>query len=83
MPTYDYRCEDTGAVFEVNHSMSTVLTNWAELCEAAGIEPGEVPMDSTVTRLATGGQVVKSSSLSNPEPPCASGPCCGGGACGF
>ena len=83
MPTYDYRCEGNGSVVEVNHGMSVVLTNWGELCEAAGIDPDGTPADSPVTKLATGGQVVKSGSLKNPEPPCASGSCCGGGACGI
>jgi hypothetical protein len=42
-----------------------------------GIEPGSTPLDSPVARLATGGQVVSKSSLSNPEPPS-----CGMGGCG-
>jgi len=83
MPTYDYFCEANGRVVEVKHRMSDTLTTWAELCEQAGIEPGDTPADAPVQRLATGGQVVKSSSLGDAAPPCAAGACCGGGACGL
>ncbi|WP_207062564.1 zinc ribbon domain-containing protein [Motiliproteus sp. SC1-56] len=86
MPTYDYRCVATGEVVEVRHSMRETLTTWGELCAAAGISSGETPLQSPVERLATGGQVVQSRTLKNPEaPPCASGGgCCGGGQmCGF
>jgi hypothetical protein len=84
MPTYDYRCDANGQVVEVRHSMSERLTTWGELCALAGLEPGATPPDSPVERLITGGQVVRSSSLGDgAAPPCASGPCCGGGSCGF
>jgi hypothetical protein len=53
------------------------------LCRLAGIEPGETATDTPVEKLATGGQVVKSGSLKDSVPPCSSGPCCGGGACGL
>lgn len=82
MPTYDYRCELSGQVVEVKHRMSEMLNTWGELCERAGIDPGATPVDAPVVRLATGGQVVKSGSLGESAPPCASGPCCGGGLCG-
>lgn len=83
MPSYDYLCEANGRVVEVRHRMSEKLTTWAELCEKAGIAPGDTPADTPVQRLATGGQVVKSSSLKDSAPPCAAGACCGGGACGL
>lgn len=86
MPTYDYRSTATGQVYEARHGISQKLLTWGELCECAGIEPGDTPLDSPVERLATGGQVVNSRALKNPEaPPCASGgPCCGGGnLCGI
>jgi hypothetical protein len=82
MPTYDYRCDATGEVFEVKHRMSETLSNWGELCERAGIDPGDIAPASPVTRLATGGQVVKSSSLRERTPPCGAG-ACGGGMCGL
>ncbi len=84
MPTYDYRCEANGRVLEVKHPMSANIATWAQLCELAGIDVGDTPVDAPVKRLATGGQVVKSGSLGETgAPACASGPCCGGGMCGF
>lgn len=83
MPTYDYVCEANGQVVEVRHRMSESLSTWGELCKTAGIDAGDTPVASPVKRLATGGQVVKSSSLGESAPPCASGGCCGGGMCGL
>ena len=83
MPTYDYLCEANGRVVEVQHRMSEKLSTWGELCRQAGLDAGDTPADSPVQRLATGGQVVKSGRLGDSAPPCASGPCCGGGSCGF
>ena len=80
MPTYDYRCNATGEVFEVKHRMNESVSTWGELCERAGIDPGEVGLDSPVTRLATGGQIVKSSSLGEKGASCGAG-ACGGGMC--
>jgi hypothetical protein len=82
MPTYDYRCEKTGEVFEVKHRMHESFKTWGELCEHAGFNPGEIPLDSPVTRLATGGQVVKSSNLGDRETGCGAG-ACGRGMCGM
>ncbi|MCW9025413.1 MAG: zinc ribbon domain-containing protein [Gammaproteobacteria bacterium] len=85
MPTYDYRCDANGQVVEVRHRMSEEVKNWGELCELAGMETGETPVDSPVSRLATGGQVVRSSSLKDSTPPCGVGGAggCGGGMCGL
>jgi hypothetical protein len=84
MPTYDYLCEANGKVVEVKHRMSENLTTWDELCRLAGIEAGDTPGNSLVTRLATGGQVVRSSSLGESSAPaCNTGGCCGGGMCGL
>jgi hypothetical protein len=83
VPTYDYLCEANGRVVEVQHRMSEKLSTWGELCQQAGVDAGDTPPDTPVQRLATGGQVVKSGSLGDSVPPCAAGPCCGGGSCGF
>jgi hypothetical protein len=83
MPTYDYRCEANGRVVEVSHKMSEHLSTWGELCAAAGIEGGDTPADTPVARLATGGNVVGSGTLSNPEPACGTGGCCPTGVCGL
>lgn len=85
MPTYDYRCESNGRVVEVNHRMSETLSTWGELCEKAGIEPGDTATDSPVARLANGGNLVTSSSIgSGPDlGSCSTGSCCPGGMCGL
>jgi hypothetical protein len=84
VPTYDYRCEFNGQVIEVKHRMNERASTWGELCAIAGIESGSTPLDTRVEKLITGGQVVRSGSLGeNPSPPCATGPCCGGGMCGI
>jgi hypothetical protein len=83
MPTYDYRCEQNGRVVEVSHKMSEKLTNWGEVCQTAGLEPGDTPLDSPVVRLITGGNVVSSSALSNPGAPACGAGGCGGGMCGL
>ncbi len=83
MPTYDYRCEADGRVYEVSHPMSQKLSTWAELCEVADLDAGSIPANTPVSKLLTTGGVVKSSALRNPEAPaCASSSCCGG-VCGY
>jgi len=84
MPTYDYRCEDNGQVFEVHHPMSLSITTWGELCEVGDIDLGDVAAEAPVTKLLRTGGVVKSSALKNPDaPPCMTGGGCSGGSCGF
>jgi len=78
MPFYDYRCPTNGQVVEVQHPMSQRLSTWGELCEQAGLEPGDTPTDAAVERLFSGGGVVHSDSLKNP-----SAPACSGGMCGL
>lgn len=84
MPTYDYLCESNGRVVEVKHRMNEQIANWGELCERARLSPGDIPLESPVKRLATGGNLISSSSLGNePEPTCSTGTCCPGGVCGL
>lgn len=84
MPTYDYRCDANGSTVEVKHRMSEEVRTWGELCALTGQDLGATPTETPVRRLATGGQVVRSSSLGEANAPaCASGPCCGGGMCGL
>ena len=85
MPKYDYYCEANDQVVEVNHPMRERLHTWGEVCERAGLDRGDTPFDAPVKKLITGGGVVRSGVLKNPEaPPCQSGaPCCGPGTCGF
>lgn len=86
MPTYDYCCDTNGRVLEVNHRMSESLATWGELCARAGIDRGDTPMDAPVHRLATGGNIISSTSQgsgSAPAPACSSGACCPTGFCGL
>ena len=84
MPTYDYRCEANGRVVEVSHRMLEQMNTWGELCERAGIDPGDTPADFPVKRLATGGNLVASSNIgSGTEPACSTGAGCPGGMCGL
>jgi hypothetical protein len=86
MPTYDYRCEANGQVVEVNHRMSETLSTWGELCERAAIPRGDTPAETPVRRMATGGNLISSSSLGSgtaPAPACGAGGCCPSGMCGL
>jgi hypothetical protein len=85
MPTYDYRCEANGRIVEVSHRMSEKMENWGQLCEKAGIDTGDTPDETPVTRMATGGNIIGASSGGGdlpPMPSCGSGGC-GGGMCGL
>lgn len=84
MPTYDYRCDINGRVLEVNHRMSESLATWGELCARAGIDTGDTPSEAPVHRLATGGNIISSTSRGNDAAPaCSSGACCPSGFCGL
>jgi len=85
MPTYDYRCEANGQIYEVKHSMTERITNWAELCDIGSLAPENIPADTPVRKVIsmTGG-VISSSALKNPDsPPCMDGSACPGGGCGI
>lgn len=84
MPTYDYLCPATGRIFEVRHSINEKLCCWGELCTAMAVDPGDVAPDTPVERLISGGNVVNSSVLKNPEgPSCGAASSCCGGVCGL
>ena len=85
MPTYDYRCEANGRIYEVRHPISLSISNWAELCDAGALDPENIPVDAPVRKvIRTTGGVVSSEHLKNPDaPPCMSGGGCHGGSCGF
>ena len=83
MPTYDYRCEANGRVYEVRHPMATTISTWGELRALADLTAEDIDDDAPVTRLLNTAGVVRSSSLKNPEaPPCGANGC-GGGRCQF
>ena len=84
MPSYDYYCEANQQTVEVRHGMNEKLATWGEVCEKSGLEPGRTALKTPVQRLISGGAVVSSSALHNPDAPaCAAGGCCAGGACGL
>lgn len=83
MPTYDYRCEATGEVFEVKHPMALSVKTWGELSQIGGFELGDIDPNTAVSKVLSTGGVVDSRSLKNPSlPPCMSGRGCSGGVCG-
>lgn len=81
MPTYDYRCESNGKLYEVKHPVALTVRTWGELRALAGVQDDSIPDDAPVAKVLNTGGVVKSSSLKNPEMPssCKSGGCSGGG----
>lgn len=83
MPTYDYLCENNGVRLEVKHKMEQTISTWGDLCQLAGVSPGDTPLDAPVKKLITAAAVVNRTALSNPEPACSSASCCSGGACGL
>jgi len=69
MPTYDYRCEANGQVYEVRHSMALRPKTWGELRTACSLSAdADIPDDAPVTRLMTAAGVVDSRVLRNLKP---------------
>ena len=66
MPTYDYRCEANGQVYEVRHAMALRPKTWGELRAAGALaEDSNIPDDAPVTKLMTAAGVVNSRVLSS------------------
>jgi len=83
MPTYDYRCEADGKIYEVRHPMAQTISTWGELCEVGQLDPADTDPQTPVSKVLTTAGVVSSSALKNPGvPPCMSGGGCSGGGCG-
>lgn len=85
---YDYECIATRKVLEVEHKLSESIDTWGQLCERAGVEPGDTPLDSPVRRLITGvlligGKQPNPCGASSCGDHVHSGGCCRGGACSF
>jgi hypothetical protein len=51
LPRYDYRCDDNGQTIEVVHKISTVVATWGDLCDLAGIDPGETVKSALVRKV--------------------------------
>jgi len=79
MPTYDYRCEANGQVYEVQHPMALSPKTWGELRAACALDEDlTIPDDAPVRKLMGAASVVSSRALKNPEAPaCARGGCAG------
>ena len=78
MPTYEYYCIANNQTVGVIHGMDDSISTWGDLCESAGIEQGDTPEDTAVTK-----KLSAISLLSNKGERGDSGGCCGGGGgCG-
>lgn len=78
MPTYEYHCAVNGKTVSVWHNMSSRITTWGELCEAAGLELEGISAATPVERLISGGQIM---GATNAAAPATSMPC-GQARCG-
>lgn len=74
MPTYDYHCENNSRTVSVQHSMKEKLANWGELCQRAGVEPGDTPAAAPVERVISGGIALP---IASPAPALPMAGCCG------
>ncbi len=72
MPSYDYYCPVNDKSIEVSHPMNDSVSNWGELCQIAGINPGDTPLASLVEKKFTCCQV---STKQSPELPCGRSKC--------
>jgi len=53
MPVYEYHCDENGKTVEVNHALGMNISNWGELCFAAGIDFGDTNPTAPVRRIIT------------------------------
>ena len=84
MPTYDYHCPTNNQTMEVRHKIKDVVINWGQLCELKGIDVGNTPMDTPVTRQMSGFQIIKKRGECNYQSPtCAERSGCGYSGCGM
>lgn len=81
MPLYEYRCPANGRVVEVRHKMAETLTTWGELCERAGLPPGDGDPHSPIEKLISAGFIGSASETACEAPGCGAGGC-GAGLCG-
>lgn len=71
MPTYDYRCETTGDIFEVRHPKTLKISSWADLCDIGGFHNRTTPLNAAVTQLLnTVGIVSHTPRQKTKTPPC-------------
>lgn len=72
MPNYDYFCPANNKTVEVSHHMDERIATWGELCEKAGLAPGNTSPDSPVEKKFTCCQV---STHATPDLPCGRSKC--------
>lgn len=77
MPSYDYYCPANQRTVEVRHGMREVLRTWGELAAAAGLDPGDTPLEAEVRRAYRPGSVL----LSSPRDKASGGACGPGCSC--
>jgi len=53
MPMYSYYCDANGTCLEVIHDIGDTVDEWGQLCDRAGIDPGETPTSSPVRRMVS------------------------------
>ena len=53
MPVYEYHCDENGKTLEVNHAVGMKISNWGELCYAAGNDFGDTSPTAPVRRIIT------------------------------
>ncbi len=51
MPIYDYFCPSNNRQIEVIHPINETIKTWGKLCEIAGLNPEQTPLDAPVRRL--------------------------------
>jgi len=51
---YQYLCEANGRIIEVSHPLKEKVKTWGDLCQRAGIEPGQTDPQTPVVRLIGG-----------------------------
>lgn len=78
MPIYEYHCPANGQTVEVWHSMLKTLTDWGQLCEEAGLPPGQTPPSTPVHRRVGAGMVMRKPGSHGSH---SSGTCCGDAGC--
>jgi len=77
MALYDYYCEANDRTVEVRHGMSESVKNWGDLCELAGIDAGDTPLDAPLRKLMGAPVPMTGSSTgSDSAPACGTGGCC-------
>ncbi len=63
MPMYDYHCTANDRTVQVMHKMSEDVNTWGDVCKFAGLELGDTPANSPVTKVHLGANVINKKRL--------------------